>query len=25
VRGHQLIKWLQRGGRSRKPTVEAAA
>lgn len=25
VRGHQLIKWLQRGGRGRKPTVEVAA
>ena len=25
VRGHQFIKWLQRGGRSRKPAVEAAA
>ncbi|HKT78305.1 MAG TPA: acyltransferase [Sphingobium sp.] len=24
VRGHQLIKWLQRGGRSRRPAVEAA-
>ena len=25
VRGHQLIKWFQRGGRTRKPAVEAAA
>ncbi|KEQ55467.1 acyltransferase family protein [Sphingobium chlorophenolicum] len=25
VRGHQFIKWLQRGGRSREPVVEAAA
>ena len=25
LRGHQFIKWLQRGGRTRRTTVEAAA